>query len=197
MGLFSGIHRYREAGEPTDIDNLEEFGEPAYSLFTSTPVLSLTHEIDITDAQGNLKYHSESKMLSLHDKTYLTDASGREVAYIHSKAFSLHEWHYVDMADGLSFELSTELFHLIEDVINIEGLAWQMRGDILALDFQLFDQNGQIVATISQKMLSLHDKYCIDIYQPDYEKVAVAILVTLQHMIRDREDAQSADTSSN
>lgn len=197
MGLFSGIHRYREAGEPTDIDNLEEFGEPAYSLFTSTPVLSLTHEIDITDEQGNLKYHCQSKMFSLHDKTYLTDAAGKEVAYIHCKPLTLHERHYVDMADGLSFEISKELFHLVEDVINIEGLAWQMRGDILALDFQLFDQNGQIVATISQKMLSLHDKYCIDIYQPDYEKTAVAILVTLQHMIRDRENAESAASSTN
>ncbi len=197
MGLFSGIHRYREAGEPTDIDNLAEFGEPAYSLFSSSKVFSFKQEIDITDEQGNLKYHSESKVFSLHDKTYLTDAFGQEVAYIYRKALSLRERHYVDMADGLSFEISSELFHLVKDIINIEGLAWQLRGNILALDFQLYDQNGQIAATISQKMLSVHDKYCIDIYQPDYEKVVVAILVTLQHMIRDRENAQAAASDTN
>ena len=45
-------------------------------------------------------------------------------------------------------------------------------------------------------MISLHDKYCIDIYRPEYEKTVVAILVTLQHMIRDRENASSGSSSS-
>ena len=49
---------------------------------------------------------------------------------------------------------------------------------------------------ISQKMLSIHDKYCIDIYQPEHEEVVVAILVALQHMIRDRENSSSASSSS-
>ena len=49
---------------------------------------------------------------------------------------------------------------------------------------------------ISQKMLSLHDKYCMDIFQPQYEHEVVAILVTLQHMIKDRESSVSVGTSS-
>ena len=80
--------------------------------------------------------------------------------------------------------------------MNIEGLAWQLRGNILGLNFQLYDQNGDVVALISQKMLSLHDKYCIDIYQPDYEEVVVTILITLQHMMNDREVSSSASSSS-
>jgi uncharacterized protein YxjI len=82
--------------------------------------------------------------------------------------------------------------------MNIEGLAWQLRGNILRLNFQLYDQNGEIAALISQKAISLHDKYCIDIYQPDYEKVVVAILITLQHMMSDRQvnDALSSGSSS-
>ena len=46
-----------------------------------------------------------------------------------------------------------------------------------------------------QKMISMHDKYCVDIYQPEHEQAVVAILVTLQHMIKDRE-ARSASFSS-
>jgi uncharacterized protein YxjI len=198
MGIFSDIFRFREAGEPVNINNLEEFGEPEYSLFTSTKVFSLHHRIEVTDEQGFVRYNVETKFPSLHDKTYITDAQGDDVAYIHRKLFTLHERHFIDMADGLSFEMATEWWHIIKDIMNIEGLAWQLRGNILRLNFQLYDQNGEIAALISQKAISLHDKYCIDIYQPDYEKVVVAILITLQHMMSDRQinDALSSGSSS-
>ncbi|MBE6127834.1 MAG: hypothetical protein E7185_01015 [Erysipelotrichaceae bacterium] len=198
MGIFSDIFRFREAGEPVNINNLEEFGEPEYSLFTSTKVFSLHHRIEVTDEQGFVRYNVETKFPSLHDKTYITDAQGDDVAYIHRKLFTLHERHFIDMADGLSFEMATEWWHIIKDIMNIEGLAWQLRGNILRLNFQLYDQNGEIAALISQKAISLHDKYCIDIYQPDYEKVVVAVLITLQHMMSDRQinDALSSGSSS-
>ena len=79
---------------------------------------------------------------------------------------------------------------------NLEGLGWQLRGNILGLNFELYDENGGIIAVIAQKLFSLHDKYCIDIYRPEYEKEVVAILITLQHMIRDRQAASSSSSSS-
>ena len=75
------------------------------------------------------------------------------------------------MAEGQSFELSNELFHLIKDITNIEGLGWQLKGNILGLNFELYDENGDVIAVI-------------------------AILITLQHMINDREEASSASSSS-
>ena len=100
------------------------------------------------------------------------------------------------MADGTSFQLSNELWHLIKDISNIEELGWQLRGNIAALNFQLWDADENIIAVISQKLISLHDKYCVDIYQPDKEPIIVAILITLQHMIRDREARSSSYGSS-
>jgi uncharacterized protein YxjI len=196
MGVFSKYHRYREAGEEANVNNVEKFGEPSRSLFTSTKILNFHHEIEITDENENIVYRSYSKFLSLHDKTDVTDASGKEVAHIERKVFTIRERHFVTMADGLQFELSNELFHLIKDITNIEGLGWQRRGNILGLNFELYDENEEIVAVICQKMLSIHDKYCIDIYQEDKEEIVIAILVTLQHMIRDRSTSVSSGSSS-
>ena len=195
MGVTSKYHRYREAGEDVNVNNAERFGLPVRSLFTSTKVFTLHHHIDITDAQERVVYQANSKVFSLHDKTDVTDAQGRQVAHIEKKFFTLHQRHYVTMGDGTKFELSTELFHLVKDITNIEGLGWQLRGNIIGLNFQLYDRNENVVAVIGQKMFSLHDKFCIDIYQPDKEAVAIAILVTLQHMIKDREDAASSSVS--
>ena len=196
MGVFSKIHRFREAGEQANVNNVERFGEPVRSLFTSTKVFTLHHRIDITDDREQVVYQAQTKFPSLHDKTDITDASGNPVAHIEKKILTLHQRHFITMSDGQSFELSNELFHLIKDITNIEGLGWQLQGNILGLNFELYDQAGNVIAVIGQKMLSIHDKYCVDIYQPELERQVVAILITLQHMIRDRENTAAASSSS-
>ena len=196
MGVFSKYHRFREAGEDANVVNVERFGTPARSLLTSTKVFTLHHHIDIVDDNENIVYQANSKVFSLHDKTDVTDALGRQVAHIERKFFSIHERHFVTMADGMKFELSNELLHIIKDVTNIVGLGWQLRGNIAGLNFELYDTDGSVIAVIGQKMFSLHDKYCIDIYRTEYEQIVVAILVTLQHMMSDRAAASSASSSS-
>ena len=196
MGILSKYHRYREAGEAANVNNVARFGEPDHSLFTSSKVFSLHRHIDITDAQERVIYEANTKFPSLHDKTDIIDAAGNPVAHIERKFFTLHQRHFVTMADGTRFEVSTEIFHLIKDINNIEGLGWQLRGNIMGLNFELYDRYDSIIAVIGQKMLSLHDKYCIDIYRPEYEDRIVAILITLQHMIRDRENSSASFSSS-
>ena len=196
MGVFSKYHRFREAGESANVNNVEMFGQPVRSLFTTSKVFTLHKDTDITDDAGNVLYHSSSKFFSIRDKTDITDQQGNQVAHIERKVFSLHERHFITMADGLNFELSNELWHLVRDVSNIEGLGWVLEGNIAGLNFQLYDAQKNIIAVISQKMLSLHDKYCVDIYQPEQERIVVAILVTLQHMIKDRAASSSASFSS-
>ncbi len=196
MGVFSKYHRFHEEGEQANVNNVERFGEPARSLYTSSKVFSLHHRIEVTDDAGQVVYRAESKAISLHDRTQIFDAQDNLVAKMWKKLFTLHERHFIEMADGTNFQLSNELWHLIKDVTNVEGLGWQLRGNIMALNFELYDADGSVIAVIGQKMFSLHDKYCIDIYKPEHEQKVIAILITLQHMIRDRENAAAASSSS-
>ena len=196
MGVFSKYLRFREAGEQANVNNVERFGEPVRSLFTTSKVISLHRHTDITDEHEQVVYHAQTKFPSLHDKTDVLDASGNRVAHIERKLLTLHERHFVTMENGTSFQISNELFHIVRDITNIEGLGWQLRGNIAALNFELYDEREQVIAVISQKFLSLHDKYCVDIYQPEHEQTVVAILVALQHMIKDREARSSSFSSS-
>ena len=194
MGVFSKIHRFREAGQDANVNNVEKFGVPALSLFTTTQVFTLHHHIDIVDNEENVVYESNSKFISLHDKTDITKA-GVHVAHIERKLLTLHERHYITMNDGTKFELSNEIFHIIKDITNIEGLGWQLRGNCLGLNFELYDSNSEIIAIISQKMLSIHDKWCVDIDKKEHTDIIVAILISLQHMIKDRQAASSGSSS--
>ena len=196
MGMLSKYHRFHEAGESANVNNVNRFGEPDHSLFTTSKVLTLHKHIDITDAQERVVYEANTKFPSLHDKTDITRADGSHVAHVEKKILTLHQRHFVTMADGTHFEISTEILHLVKDINNIEGLGWQLRGNIAQLNFALYDRYDSVIAVISQKFISLHDKYCIDIYQPEHEHEIIAILVTLQHMVRDRSNASSFSSGS-
>ena len=196
MGTFSKIHRYHDAGQEANVINTETFGAPVKSLYTARELFTINQHIEVIDDDGNTLYMAGTKFPSILDKTDIFDAQDIHVAHIERKLISLHQRHFVSMEDGPDFELSNELFHVLDDVINIEGLGWRITGNILALNFVIYDDSERIVALVGQKILSLHDKYCIDIYQPEHERIIVAIVITLQHMIRDRENAASSGASS-
>ena len=195
--LFRLTHqRYTGPGEDPDFRNMEIYGKPVKSLYTSSEVFTLHHRIEITDDAGTVAYRAETQFPSIHDKTDIYAADGRHVAYFERKLISLHEIHYVDMENGRSFTLSNELMHLIKDVTNIEGLGWIIDGNILQLNFTIKDEKGELLAVVNQKAFSIHDKFAIDIYKPEYEEEIVAIVITLQHMVRDRESNAAASGGS-
>ena len=71
------------------------------------------------------------------------------------------------------------------------GLQELLPGDFIQLNFTIKDAKGELLAVVNQKAFSIHDKFAVDIYKPEHEEEIVAILITLQHMVRDREAAAS------
>lgn len=194
--LFRLTHqRYTGPGEASDFRNVEIYGKPEKSLYTSSEVFTLHHRIEITDDAGNVAYRAETQFPSIHDKTDIYAADGRHVAYFERKLISLHEIHYVDMENGRNFTLSNELMHLIKDVTNIEGLGWIIDGNILQLNFTIKDEKGELLAVVNQKAFSIHDKFAIDIYKPEHEEEIIAVVITLQHMVCDREGSAAVSGS--
>ena len=195
MGLLSDLKKLGEAvgslnqvaGEVSKT-TLEDYGEPEYSLFTALQLGELHRRIDITDAKDSLKYYTQSSVFALTGKTDIMDAGGNVVAHLEKRPISLHEKHFITMADGRSFTLSNEIFHIIKDITNIEGLGWQLQGNIIGLTFNLLDEHGRPVARVEKQAISVHDKYSIGIYQPDQEETVVAIVIQLEKMLEARSE---------
>ena len=188
------FQRYHSAGEGTDIRNYKEYGEPAKSLYTSRYLFSFHKDIDVTDDNDNLVYHSSSKLFSFTNETTITDAQDRVVASIEKKLFSLHSIHYIDVVGGKSFELSKDLFRLLDMKFTIDELGWTLQGDFSNLNFVLYNNQERVIAVVGQKLFSMRDKYCIDLYDVNEEATVVAIVITLENMlmaIRRANDATS------
>ena len=194
--FLSKIQKYTGAGEQTNPEIVEQYGEPAKRLFTSLNSTSLHQEVTITDEQDNVLYRTSSSIFTLKAKTEITDAAGNPVAHIEKRPVSIHEKHFITMADGTQLTLSNEVFHVVKDITNIEENGWQLRGNVIGLNFALFDENDEIIAAIGQKLISVHDRYCIDLYQTRHERAVAAIVIALSKMLDARRESESSSSFS-
>ncbi len=174
---------------------IEDYGTPEYTLYTALQLGDLHSRINITDDADNVKYYTKSSIIAIKGKTDIMDADGNVVAHLEKKPISLHEIHYVTMADGTHFTLSNELFHIVDDITRIDELGWQLRGNFIGLTFNLLDENSEPIATVRKQMVSIHNKYCIDMYQPELEPEVVAIVIQLEKMLEAREANKSNDSN--
>lgn len=195
MGFFDNLKKIGETvgslnqmAAEVSKTTLDDYGKPEYFMYTALQLGEMHRRIDVTDEKDSLKYYTQSSIFALKGKTEIMDADGNVIAHLEKKPVSLHEKHFVTMADGTSFTLSNELVHIIKDVTNIEGLGWQLQGNIIGLTFNLLDEKGQPVARVEKSAISVHDKYSMGIYQPDKEQIVVAIVIQLEKMIEARNE---------
>lgn len=185
---------YESGEESEEDDDEDEDSEPVRTLYTSKKLMSLHSQIDIADENDEIVYRASSKAASLKDSTLLYRCEDLEnVARITKKVISLHEVHYVEMENGRSFELSSEIVRVFQDSVHIEGLGWELEGDLTETNYDIWDEESNLIASVEHDRFSIHDKYMIEIYHTEFEEEVVAILVTLQHMIRDRERSRDFD----
>ncbi len=191
--LSEVVNEVNDAATSISKTTVENLGTPEYSLYTALKLGDLHSRIDITDENGKVKYYSKFSVFALKGKGQIFDADDNVIADLEKRPVSLHEKHFITMADGRKFTLSNELLHVIKDVTNIEGLGWKLNGNIIGLNFNLTDENGKAVASVGKRMVSIHDKYTIDIYKPEEEQVIVAIVIQLEKMIEARNENKDND----
>lgn len=113
---------------------------------------------ELKDAQGRIVVEIKQKLLSLRD-TMLIERDGEQLAKVKRKRLSLLRNHYrVTLVDGTELDVS---------------------GKILDREFAV-DYDGELLAQISRRWLTVRDTYGIDILREDADAgllIAVAVCV--------------------
>ncbi|MGW2836945.1 LURP-one-related/scramblase family protein [Streptomyces sp. NPDC001493] len=113
---------------------------------------------ELKDANGRVLVELRQKLISIRD-TMIVERDGEELARVKKKHLSLLRNHYrVTMADGTELDVS---------------------GKILDREFAV-DYDGELLAQISRRWLSIRDTYGIDIVREDADAsllIAVAMCV--------------------
>ena len=167
-------------------------------LYLKQDFFTLHRHMELVNEQDEVIYTAKTKMISLHDSTEVFNKEGTQISSISRKLITLHEVHDVQMADGRSFSMSTKLFSIDHERIHLDETNMNIVGNFIRHDFQIVDDQGNVLADIVRKFITMHNAFLIDIHDDSQADLIVTILITLQHIMVDRQAARSgAGSSSN
>ena len=155
-------------------------------LIMSQAILSVNHKVNMEGEDGKTAYTVKTGPLSLRDKTVIETAKGSEVATITKKLISKHEVHFIELAHGKTLRLSDKAIDVgLEDFV-IDGNDWSVKGKLADHEYKIRNKEGKTAAEIHKKLLSVRDKYIIEIQDEKNADMIVAIVIAMEHLIRDR-----------
>jgi uncharacterized protein YxjI len=144
-------------------------------------IFRLGEDSDITDGAGQPVLHVDGKVLSLHNRLVLSDPSGREVGEVHRKLAALRPTYEIAIGGKDVAEVRKHLFTPFGDrfTIDLPGPRdMEISGDLLDHEFTIA-RDGQTVATISRRWLSMTASYAVDVAPGEDDVLILASVLAL------------------
>ena len=141
----------------------------------------LTEDSDITDESGQLVLHVDGKIMSLHNRLILSDPAGREVAQVSRRLVAFRPTYEITIDGQQAAEVRKHLFTPFREQFTITvpgGRDMELAGDLLSHEFSI-ERDGQAVATISKRWLSLTDSYAVDVATGENDVLVLSSVLAL------------------
>lgn len=149
----------------------------------------------IEDADGHKVFLVDGKAMRLRDTFELKDADGRVLVDIRQKLISLRDTMIVERDGAELAKVKRKRLSLLRNhyrVTLVDGTELDVSGKILDREFAI-DYDGELLAQISRRWLTVRDTYGIDIVREDADvpllvAVAVCVIVLADKEKDDGED---------
>jgi len=136
---------------------------------------------DITGQAGQPVLHVDGKVMSLHNRLILRDPAGREAGQVHRKLAALRPTYEITIDGKDVAEVRKRLFTAFGDrfTIDVHGAGeMEIDGDLLSHEFTI-ERDGQTVATVSKRWLSVADSYTVDVAPGEDHVLILASVLAL------------------
>ena len=141
----------------------------------------LGEDSDITDQAGQPVLHVNGKVLSLHHRLILQDPAGREVGHVNRKLAALRPAYEITIDGKDVAEVRKHLFTPFGERFTIDvhgGGDMEIGGDLLSHEFTI-QRDGQTVATISKRWLSMTASYAVEVAPGEDDLLILASVLAL------------------
>ena len=135
----------------------------------------------ITDEAGQPVLRVDGKVLSLHNRLILRDLTGRETGQVHRKLAALRPSYQITIDGKDVAEVRRHLFTPFGErfTIDVHGAGdMEITGDLLSHEFTI-ERDGQTVATISRRWLSMTASYAVDVAPGEDDLLILASVLAL------------------
>jgi len=140
----------------------------------------LGEDSDITNEAGQPVLRVDGKVLSLHHRLILRDPAGRETGRVHRKLAALRPAYEITVGGKDVAEVRKHLFTPFGErfTIDVHGGGMQIGGDLLSHEFTIA-RDGQTVATISKRWLTMTASYAVEVAPGEDDLLILASVLAL------------------
>ncbi|HUS15618.1 MAG TPA: LURP-one-related family protein [Chloroflexia bacterium] len=151
-------------------------------------LVRLGEDSDITDEQGRPVYHVDGKVLTLHNTLIVRDLRGDEVAKVERQLIALRPTYRVSRPDAAGAAVRKQLISPFVDrfTIDVPGPHdLHVTGSLFEHEYAI-TRNGQQVAAVSKRWISLTETYGVDITSGEDDLLILASVLAID-LAADRE----------
>ncbi|MFE5238868.1 MULTISPECIES: LURP-one-related/scramblase family protein [unclassified Streptomyces] len=151
-------------------------------LLVRERLLGVGDDYWIEDADGHKLFLVDGKAMRLRDTFELKDTSGRVLVEIRQKLISLRDTMLIERDGEELAKVKRKRLSLLRNhyrVTLVDGTELDVSGKILDREFAI-DYDGELLAQISRRWLTVRDTYGVDIVREDADApllLAVAVCV--------------------
>ena len=148
----------------------------------------LGEDSDITDDQGRAVYQVDGKVLTLHNTLIVRDPGGAEVAKVERQLIALRPTYRISRPGGETVAVRKLFFSPFVDryTVDLPGPHdLRVTGSLLEHEYTI-TREGQRVATVSKRWLSLTETYGVDVAPGEDDLLILATVLALD-LAEDRE----------
>lgn len=150
-------------------------------LYIKQKVFSFGAKFSVKDEDGNDRYFVEGEVLTLGRKLHIYDAYDNEVAFVRQKLLTFMPKFTVEVGGEEVAEIVKE-FTLFKPKYYVDGLGWEVDGELFAHDYVITCGNEEIVS-IHKAWMSWGDTYELDIADDTNEITALAVVLAIDSVL--------------
>lgn len=161
-------------------------------------IFSLRESYYIRNEAGDNVLEVTGRLLSLRDKLTLRDMQGNEAATITSHLIALRSTYTIDRPGQPDATVKKDFINILREGFSVDmagGLPdLRIQGDILDHSYTISRQ-GNTIAQVSKKWISLRDSYVIDIEEGEDATLLLACAIVVDRISHEDEKEEAEPTS--
>ncbi|GAA1827811.1 hypothetical protein GCM10009682_53750 [Luedemannella flava] len=141
----------------------------------------LGNDSEITDEGGRTVFDVDGKVLSLRDRLVIKDPDGTPVAEVRRRLLALRPSYVVTIGGEKAAVVRKRWLRLFRDryLIDVPGPHdLTMKGSLLDHEFTI-RRDGDTVATVSKRWVSIRDTYAVDIAESENHLLILGVALAL------------------
>ena len=161
-------------------------------LYVNEKIFSIHKKFYVKDENNMDVYEISSKIISFGDKTTINDMQGNKIVYIEQELFHLTPNYKVYIEDKFTFKIIKKFQLFKNDYVLSNG--YRVEGNIMMLNFVVYDDNNIQIGSIKRNLISIGDKYEINIDDINKKEIVLAIIVAITNDVnRNQNSSNSSD----